>query len=239
MARRQESAVRILGAQAVRGVGPVWRAQVVAPIIGWALSKHRDRHGPRVDALDDDPPVDLEPVYTYFVFNTNRVAKTQNQLQKSLGGNLGVKPLSQSARVQAAIVKARQDAQALIKNAQNDFLEDVKGVLNDPNNFGLRVEELRDLLMSRGDVSKSRAELIARDQTYKTNAAITRAHHEDAGITSYVWSTSLDERVRPEHEDLEGQTFRYIAPPSEGNPGDAINCRCVAVPSDDSKDEDD
>lgn len=242
LAHRQASAMRMLAAAAVRGVVPVWRAAVVAPVVAWALKAHRSKHGPRVDAWDDEDDlddIDLEPAYSFFVSNAQRIVKNQTQLQKSLGAKLGIKPSSQSARVQTALVKARQDAQALIKKAKGDFIDDVKGVLNDPETVGLRVEELRDLLMDRGKVSESRAELIARDQTYKTNAAITRAHHEDAGITSYIWSTSLDERVRPEHEDLEGQIFQYTAPPDEGNPGDPINCRCVAVPVDDEGNETD
>jgi SPP1 gp7 family putative phage head morphogenesis protein len=229
LGRLQAGKVRLLGAQAVRAIKPLWLKHVVQPLISQAL-------GSRQDAAEDLDDEDLEPVFSWFTAHATYVAQAQERLQKSMG--LGVKPSSQSARVQTALVKSRQDARALIKNASADFANDLRVVLDDPAMLGARVETIRDALLDRGNVSVSRAELIARDQTYKLNAAVTRAHHEDAGVSSYQWSTSLDERVRPEHDDLEGQVFQYISPPDEGNPGDPINCRCVAIPVlDEEKDE--
>jgi SPP1 gp7 family putative phage head morphogenesis protein len=45
-----------------------------------------------------------------------------------------------------------------------------------------------------------------------------------------VWSTQLDERVRPLHENREGQVFSWDDPPSDGHPGFPPGCRCVAAP---------
>jgi SPP1 gp7 family putative phage head morphogenesis protein len=131
--------------------------------------------------------------------------------------------------VQTALAKSRDDARDLITNASKDLDADLDAVLLDPDNFGLHVEEIRDKLLERGGVSESRAELIARDQTMKTNAAVARAGHEDAGFDKYIWSTSMDERVREEHQVLEGQVFSYAVGSDEGNPGDPVNCRCVAL----------
>jgi SPP1 gp7 family putative phage head morphogenesis protein len=36
--------------------------------------------------------------------------------------------------------------------------------------------------------------------------------------------------VRPEHEVLDGVVFEWSDPPSEGIPGEPINCRCTAEP---------
>ena len=144
-----------------------------------------------------------------------------------------------SPRVQNALVASKQAAKALIRNASQDFVKDLDDVLDDPQNIGARVENLRDQLIDRGHVSARRAELIARDQTYKLNAVVTRAHHEDAGASSYWWSTSLDARVWPAHEDLEGQAFQNMAPPEPGNPGDDYNCRRGAIPVFDDDTEDD
>jgi SPP1 gp7 family putative phage head morphogenesis protein len=51
-----------------------------------------------------------------------------------------------------------------------------------------------------------------------------------AGVTEYIWSTTKDNRVRKEHQAREGKTFSYDNPPSDGNPGEPIRCRCVASP---------
>lgn len=88
-----------------------------------------------------------------------------------------------------------------------------------------------------GDVTQSRAELIARDQVLKLNAEVTQKRHEAAGIVEFVWSTSRDERVRPDHKVLEGKRYRYDDPPvvdrrrgTRGLPGIHFQCRCVAIP---------
>lgn len=95
-----------------------------------------------------------------------------------------------------------------------------------------------------GGIGKNRARLIARDQTANLNSTINRARQEAAGIRAYIWKTSRDQRVvgnpaglypegnskHGDHFDREGQRFFWSSPPHDGHPGEAINCRCVAVP---------
>jgi SPP1 gp7 family putative phage head morphogenesis protein len=94
----------------------------------------------------------------------------------------------------------------------------------------MRYEGLADEIKAIGDVTDSRAKLIARDQTSKMNGAMTMLRQTSLGISRYIWQTAGDERVREEHADLDGQAFAWDAPPSEGNPGEPVNCRCVAIP---------
>lgn len=115
-----------------------------------------------------------------------------------------------------------------IKSIAADVLPRVEKVLE--QNFGLRVEDLSVKIQTEFDVSESRGDLIARDQTLKLNAQLTRARYADVGIEKYVWTTSGDERVREEHEELDGQEFAFIDPPSVGNPGDDFQCRCTPYP---------
>ena len=97
-------------------------------------------------------------------------------------------------------------------------------------NFGLRHEELSTKLEDAFGVSKARADLIARDQTLKLAGDLTHIRQTQAGVTSYVWTTSGDERVREEHALLDGETFEWSSPPSVGHPGQDINCRCTPYP---------
>lgn len=127
---------------------------------------------------------------------------------------------------------------SLLRNAGREYADQVEAILADPASLGLRVEELADLIAQRGDVAESRAMLIARDQTAKLNAGISAARQQAAGITRYEWSTSRDERVRESHRANEGRIFRFDSPPVEtGNPGDDIQCRCVAIPVIDGLDD--
>ena len=132
----------------------------------------------------------------------------------------------------AALVEQLRDWNIqLITKAGQAYVADVESILDDPASWGLRVEELAAKLVERGNVSESRAELIARDQTLKMNGGLAAYRMRSAGIDEYIWSTSRDERVRPSHADNEGQRFRFDSPPPEtGNPSDDVQCRCVAVP---------
>lgn len=46
----------------------------------------------------------------------------------------------------------------------------------------------------------------------------------------YVWITQGDDLVRAEHAERDGGIFDMDNPPDGGNPGEAYNCRCMAVP---------
>lgn len=119
---------------------------------------------------------------------------------------------------------------SLVQNAARDYADSVAEIFGDPSNFGLRVEELAQMLFDKGGVSESRAELIARDQSLKFLGQVNETRQVAAGVDSYVWSTSNDDRVRDDHAILEGETFAWSSPPGPGHPGEDFQCRCVAVP---------
>lgn len=65
------------------------------------------------------------------------------------------------------------------------------------------------------------------DSTIK---AINRALDNLDPRQRYTWHTVGDERVRDDHADRQGETFRWGQPPEGGHPGEDYNCRCWAVP---------
>lgn len=119
---------------------------------------------------------------------------------------------------------------ALMENAGRVYADQVQEIFSDPNSIGRRVEDIAKDIRERADVSQSRAELIARDQTLKLNGQINQTRQENAGVTSYTWSTSHDERVREEHRELDGKVFQWSDPPEPGHPGEDFQCRCIALP---------
>lgn len=84
-------------------------------------------------------------------------------------------------------------------------------------------------LKGRFAVAKTRAKLIARDQTNKTISAMTEVRHRQLGIEEYLWLGVDDERERPSHVANNNKHFSYNNPPETGHPGHDINCRCVSV----------
>ena len=89
---------------------------------------------------------------------------------------------------------------------------------------------LTDYIENQARIERNRAVLIASDQVGKLNGRLMRYEQQRAGITHYRWETMQDSRVRPTHRERQGQIFSWDEPPSDGHPGEAVRCRCVADP---------
>lgn len=157
--------------------------------------------------------------------------RTEAQASAATKRLIGVAP-----RVsQRTISKWRKENTDLIVTLQGRQIDRITTILQRGRN--LRVEELRERMEAAFGIERRHADLLARDQTLKLNAQITREQHEKGGIKRYTWSSSLDERVRDRHRELHGQIFSYDDPPiidprtgERGHPGDDYQCRCVAIP---------
>lgn len=138
--------------------------------------------------------------------------------------------LSSAGPVMSAMAAATRDNIELIKSIPEQYFEKLGDAVGKNMERGMRFEDLAKEIERIGDVTESRAKLIARDQTSKMNGAFNQARQTSLGIDRYVWQTSGDERVRPEHDANDGEIFRWNSPPATGHPGHDVNCRCVAIP---------
>lgn len=100
-----------------------------------------------------------------------------------------------------------------------------------------RAAEIAKEIMRTGDVTKSRATLIARTEVGRTATELTRARALSVGSTHYVWRTAGDSDVRADHKALAGKVFAWDDPPiadvksgARAHPGSIFNCRCWAAP---------
>lgn len=101
---------------------------------------------------------------------------------------------------------------------------------------GYRADRLARTIEARYGVTKRKAAFLA-DQ--ETGLLVSRYRQEKAasiGATTYEWSTSHDERVRPDHKRLDGTIHSFDSPPitnlktgARNNPGEDFRCRCVAM----------
>lgn len=119
----------------------------------------------------------------------------------------------------------------LIKSIRTQYLDKVQNAVMQAMIRGSLNKDLAAQIKDLGKTTEKRAMFIARDQSSKLNAALTQARHEEVGIKKYMWSASLDERVRESHAEKDGQIFEYSNPPADtGHPGHDFNCRCVQIP---------
>lgn len=101
----------------------------------------------------------------------------------------------------------KQNAQ-LITSIASQHLNAIADIVFANVNAGLRPSEIEEKIRAYG-VTKSRARLIARDQTSKVLGAINKAKLVDAGFEFFKWDTSHDERVRPSHKKAQNTVTKY------------------------------
>lgn len=102
---------------------------------------------------------------------------------------------------------------------------------------GYRAEGLDELILRHKNISARKAKFLARQETKLLVAQYQENRFKEAGVTHYIWKTILDGRERPCHRKLNGQIFSWDEPPiiddrtgERGNPAQAYNCRCRAIP---------
>lgn len=132
--------------------------------------------------------------------------------------------------IQNIIRQAIKTNLELIKDIGSKALRDLEREFIKGVSRGASSREMAKIIRSTLETTKKRAALIARDQIGSINSSITQAIHKELGIDRYIWRTMKDDRVRPAHRVREGKAFSYSSPPPDGNPGEPINCRCMAEP---------
>nr|WP_239538420.1 phage minor head protein [Dyella mobilis] len=86
-----------------------------------------------------------------------------------------------------------------------------------------------------GEVSVSRANLIARTETARAASVLTQARAQHIGSEGYIWRIAGDSDVRHSHKQMNGKFVRWDSPPtlSDGtttHAGQIYNCRCYPEP---------
>lgn len=122
------------------------------------------------------------------------------------------------------------NTQYVIKNLPATATTQIQGIALRGLAQGTPTKLIAKEIQKQFGVTKRRAEFIARDQVAKLNGQLTKIRQSELGVKKYIWSTVKDERVRPEHQEREGEIFSWDKPPDGGHPGEDYNCRCVAIP---------
>lgn len=107
---------------------------------------------------------------------------------------------------------------------------------------GQRFTTIANEIAQGGEVSKAKANLIARTETGRATTILTQARAESVGSSGYIWRTSRDNRVRPSHKKMQGKFVAWDEPPKldglTGHAGALPNCRCYTEPVLPDEDED-
>jgi SPP1 gp7 family putative phage head morphogenesis protein len=122
-----------------------------------------------------------------------------------------------------------------ITKLHSDYAARIESIVLQGVKNGQKLTDMAQEISHAANISYQRAKFIARDQTGSITGQLTAKRHQDAGFKRFKWSTSHDERVRPEHRGYDGKIYLYTDPPAGKLPGVPFNCRCVAYPVDDGE----
>ncbi len=122
----------------------------------------------------------------------------------------------------------------LIKSIPLDAAKRVHKLTIEGIEDSTRASEISKAIQESGDVSKSRADLIARTEVARTASTLTEARALHVGSPGYFWRTSGDGDVRESHREMEGKFVAWDDPPTldgmKGHAGQFPNCRCYPEP---------
>lgn len=101
-----------------------------------------------------------------------------------------------------------------------------------------RADEIAREIRRSGEVTESRANLIARTEVARSASTLTQARAQHIGSTQYIWRTSGDSDVRPGHKAMNGKVCEWANPPAVDENGRVMhhhagaiwNCRCYPEP---------
>lgn len=193
----------------------------------------------RADKLFGSDRVELALRRIFSRLNTHNTEQIQKHLLRMVDVGEGIKKSLIISKIpfEESLASYVSNNVSLIKDIPAKSLRQIGDLVTSAHLSDIRNEDLRNSIMERYGVSRSRAELIARDQIGKKNAAITESKFKQVGIRQYIWSTSKDERVREDHRKLEGTVHSFDDPPvvdeqtgRRGNPGEDYQCRCIPIP---------
>lgn len=178
--------------------------------------------------------------------NTQNKERFTRSMQRARG--IDIASIVNEMNLGDTMAKAIKDNIDLIKSIKTDFINDIGAQVFEDFKKGKRQSDLIADIYERGNVTKSRAKLIARDQTAKVNSAFNEARNRKLGFDVYKWSGGNDERQRQSHRVLNGMLCKYSDPTVYsddngktwkkrssigayiGNPGTDYQCRCLDQP---------
>lgn len=160
-----------------------------------------------------------------------RDAKMWKEISEQMGQQLAVE--LETTKTGELFRQALNEQVALIKSLPLEAAERVHHLTQEALLKGERASTIVEDILRTGEVTKSRAVLIARTEVARTATELTKVRATEAGLTHYVWRTSEDTDVRSSHKKMNNKVFAFNQPPEVEpgkfyHPGEFPNCRCYA-----------
>lgn len=160
----------------------------------------------------------------------NRMREGAARLGKKRGiKNLAVRIQSESGRLEVQLAKASLNNAKLIGNIKARYFDRIAKATREAVSEGLSTKQLASKLLRVNGATQNKAKFWARDQASKLLGDLNRIRQTDAGFPGYIWQTSRNAKVRPDHAWRHGRYFKWGE--TDIDPGEDYNCRCGPAPA--------
>jgi SPP1 gp7 family putative phage head morphogenesis protein len=123
----------------------------------------------------------------------------------------------------------------LIRSIPEKYLQQVEGIVMRNYAAGRDLQTMTREIKALSPKTQDRAALIARDQSNKANAVVTRARQKELGIAEAVWMHShAGKEPRPTHVAMNGKRYDVSKGMYDSAvkkwifPGELVSCRCTS-----------
>jgi uncharacterized protein with gpF-like domain len=152
------------------------------------------------------------------------------QILRDMGFAIQLNPTAATRGFLATVMQANAD---LIKTIPEQYLMDVRALVNDSLFRGRDLGGLEADLVDRYHITERRARMIAKDQSNKATQGLARLEAEECGITRAIWHhVTASRHPRPTHQEMDGTEYEIAQgcwDPEVGRhiqPGELVNCNC-------------
>lgn len=173
----------------------------------------------------------------------NTAGDLKSSLEKISGG-LSINTSTVSQRTKDIARASIDQSTSLITSIQSNYMAEIRegimrSIVDSSQNYSNLKESVQSVLTGRYKAQKNKAKNVVLDQTRKVYQGISDSRMRDAGITTYEWvHTGGSKQPRNYHRDvLNGNIYDLNDPPvidlktgERGQPGFAINCKCIKRP---------
>lgn len=157
-------------------------------------------------------------------------AHRSNKIGETLRSQMAVRLSPQSADLKTMI----EASATAIRSLPDNIAGKIPDLVANAFTTGERADALADKIQRLGDIARTDALRIARTETSRAQTGYLKMTSLAAGRRGYIWHTSEDSDVRPEHAAMDGSYVFWDEPPSIGgrpcHAGEDYNCRCWGEP---------
>ena len=178
----------------------------------------------------EDVPENVKQEVVKFVASVDGYSLATVKMQV---GAIGLNPIASDNAIKDMLQGKISYNVSLIKSMKSKYAHDLEKDIYRSLENGDGIGAITEAIVKRTGMNIKHARLIATDQTGKILGQLNAYRAKKAGANYYVWQSMEDNRVRPEHRELD-QTVQKYDDPAGGDgglmPGEPINCRCVSLP---------